>query len=194
MLKQTLYCSGNVTDSLNIWAGLIGADSVRLGNDSRSEKNGLFFKSIFFTSIFDYWNNKSPGVLHREWKEFVGYFENNFNLRSLSWDAAAVKRLQVLTEKRMKKVRSDSAVLHRTLAVGHCCALWGHRSTRNGPRWRSTYFQDVRPRRRSPFWSGAFGCSSAGPHPRRGNLQPSIFSFSRRPNWSSSAAVNNCEY
>lgn len=65
MLKQTLYCSGNITDSQNICKGLIRADPVGLADDSRSEKP---FSSQVFSIIKKKKKRRENvlSVLHRE--------------------------------------------------------------------------------------------------------------------------------
>lgn len=120
MLKQTLYCSGNVTDSQKIWNGLIGADPVRLVNDSRSEKNVFFFINFLhkYLQLLDIpvyctVNKRCSLVISK--------------IISISGDphrtlmSSAVKHLQILTEKRKKKAQSDSAALQD---VGCWRLLW----------------------------------------------------------------------
>lgn len=56
-------------------------------------------------------------------------------------------------------------------------------------------FQDIRPRRRSPFWSGALGLLISRASSTQRQFAAKRLFISRRPNWSSSAAataVNNC--
>lgn len=91
--------------------------------------------------------------------------------------------------------RSDVTPLcYRTLAVGDPCALWGHRSTRNCPRWRSAKGHQSFPGRQA-FWSGALGLLISRASSTQRQFAAKRLFISRRPNWSSSAAaaaVNNC--
>lgn len=194
-LEQTLYCSGTITDSQNIWNGRIRADPVRLVNDSKSGKIVFYYQFSSQVSSKIRKRKFLPVYCTVDKMSWL-LISTIISISGDSWDTDAFCSEMFIDsdcEEEKKKAQSDSSA-SRDAAVGHCHGLWGHRSTRNLPRWkRPGRFPGDQHSPTFPVLNRLnLGLLISLASSSQMQFAAKRLFISRSPNWTGSAAVNNC--